>query len=91
MISISTTIETLELEIQSNSSSAVGGIEALSSSLSKLKNAIRGGVGLNGVVNQLRNLDSTIKSVDSTSVGKIDKLFDTLSKLQNIGKIRILL
>ena len=41
-----TTIEQLELEVQSSSTSAVAGIDALSASLSKLKNAVRGGVGL---------------------------------------------
>lgn len=44
-----TTIEQLELEVQSSSTSAVAGIDALSASLSKLKNAVRGGVGLTSV------------------------------------------
>ena len=47
---MSTTIEQLELEIQSNSTSAVGGIDALSESLRRLKAATapvsKGGVGL---------------------------------------------
>lgn len=49
-----TTIEQLELEVQSSSTSAVAGIDALSASLSKLKNAVRGGVGLTSVANQVR-------------------------------------
>ena len=47
-----TTIEQLELEVQSSSSSAVSGIDALSASLAKLKAATKGGVGLTTVANQ---------------------------------------
>ena len=36
-----TTIESLELQVQSSSTSAVKGIDALSASLSKLKNATK--------------------------------------------------
>ncbi len=60
-----TTIEQLELEVQSSSTSAVAGIDALSASLSKLKNAVRGGVGLTSVANQVRNLDTAL-SMDSS-------------------------
>ena len=38
---MSTTVESLELEIQSNSNSAVKGIDALASSLNKLKLATK--------------------------------------------------
>ena len=89
-----TTIEQLELEVQSSSTSAVAGIDALSASLSKLKNAVRGGVGLTSVANQVRNLDTALKSMDSSGADKIDKLKGLGSlkisssignQLQNIG------
>ena len=86
---MSTTIESLELEINSNSTQAVSGIDALSSSLSKLKNAIKGGVGLTSVANQVRNLDTALQSVDGSSADKIDKLANSLSKLSALGKIKI--
>ena len=76
-----TTIEQLELEVQSSSTSAVAGIDALSASLSKLKNAVRGGVGLTSVANQVRNLDTALKSMDSSGADKIDKLASSLEKL----------
>lgn len=75
-----TTIEQLELEVQSSSTSAVAGIDALSASLSKLKNAVRGGVGLTSVANQVRNLDTALKSMDSSGADKIDKLASSLEK-----------
>ena len=84
-----TTIESLELQVQSSSTSAVKGIDALSASLSKLKNATKGGVGLNSVANQVRNLDTALKSVDGSSADKIDKLSNSLSKLKGLGSIKI--
>ena len=84
-----TTIEQLELEVQSSSTSAVAGIDALSTSLSKLKNAIRGGVGLTSVVNQVRNLDTALQSVDGSSADKIDKLANSFGKLSTLGKVKI--
>lgn len=84
-----TTIEQLELEVQSSSTSAVAGIDALSASLSKLKNAVRGGVGLTSVANQVRNLDTALKSMDSSGADKIDKLTSSLEKLKGLGSLKI--
>lgn len=84
-----TTIESLELQVQQNATSAVGGIDALSASLSRLKNAVKGGVGLNSVANQVRNLDTALKSVDGSSADKINKLTDSLSKLKGLGNIKL--
>jgi hypothetical protein len=85
---MSTTIESLELEINSNSTQAVSGIDALSSSLSKLKNAVKGGVGLTSVANQVRNLNAAL-SAGGSSAEKIDKLAVSLAKLSSLGKIKI--
>ena len=84
-----TTIESLELEVQSSSTSAVNGIDALSASLSKLKIATKGGVGLRSVANQLRDLNTALKGVDASSVDKVDKLATSLSKLQGLGNLKL--
>ncbi len=84
-----TTIESLELEVQSNASSAEKGIDALSASLSKLKNAVKGGVGLTSVTNQLKNLNSAVQSLDGNADSKIDKLTTSLVKLSSLGKIKL--
>lgn len=86
---MSTTIESLELQIQSSATSATTGIDSLSSSLSKLRNSIKGDIGLNGVVNQVRNLDMAVKSIDGSSADRVDRLASSLSKLSNLGKLRI--
>lgn len=86
---MSTTIESLELQIQSSATSATTGIDSLSSSLSKLRNSIKGDIGLNGVVNQVRNLDAAVRSIDGGSADRVDRLASSLSKLSNLGKLRI--
>lgn len=89
MSSIPTTIEQLELEVQSSSTSAVSGIDALSASLSKLKTATKGGVGLTSVANSVRSLDTALKSMDASGASKIDTLANSLEKLKNLGSIKI--
>ena len=84
-----TTIESLELEVQSSSTSATSGIDALSASLSKLKNATKGGVGLTSVANQIRNLNTALQGIDGSSAGKLDTLSNSLSKLSGLGSIKI--
>ena len=82
------TIESLQLEVQSSSDSAARSIDNLTSTLGKLKSATKG-IGLTGVVNQVRNLDSALKSVDGASADKIDKLATSLSKLNGVGTIKL--
>ena len=84
-----TTIEQLELEVQSSSTSAVSGIDALSASLSKLKTATKGGVGLTSVANSVRSLDTALKSMDASGASKIDTLVTSLEKLKNLGNLKI--
>lgn len=71
---MSTTIESLQLEIQSNSKSAVSGIDALTQSLEKLRSATKGGLGLGSVSKQIKEIGSATNSIDSSSANKISDL-----------------
>ena len=84
-----TTIEQLELQVQSSSASAEKGIDALSASLSKLKGAVKGGVGLNAVATQLNNINAALNGMSGDSPQKLSKLADSLQKLSNIGNLKI--
>jgi hypothetical protein len=86
---MSTTIESLELEVKQNGSSAVQGIDALSASLTRLKDATKGGMGLNSVANQIRNLSTALNSMDASSADKITKLANSLEKLKGLGSLKI--
>lgn len=77
---MSTTIEQLELEISQNSAGAISGIDALTSSLKKLKNATKNGLGFSAVINDVKNAN-----LDGVKA-KLEGLVDTLSPLANLTK-----
>ena len=64
---MSTAIESLELEIQSNSASAVKGIDALTQSLDKLKNATKGGLGLSSVSKEAGKFSDAMNKVKNSN------------------------
>lgn len=86
---MATTIEQLELEVQSNAGSAVSGIEALSNTLTKLRNATKGGVGLTTVAKQLNRFNSAMAGVDATSASKINTIASSLERLKNLSGMKL--
>lgn len=89
---MSTTIEQLELEVQSNSTSAVSGIDALSESLRRLKAATspvsKGGVGLSALSNSIKKFSSSISGLSGLTLAKeqIQSLMDSLKPLESVQK-----
>ena len=79
---MSTTIESLELEIVANSKSAVSGIEALSNSLGKLKSATKN-LGLKNVSNDIKGIGKAAKEVKNASSSFTD-LFHKIKSFANI-------
>ena len=76
---MSTTIESLEIEVLSNSKSASKGLDKLTKSLEKLKTATSGGIGLTSVNKDLEKLNSTLTSVSS----RTNKVSSTLNTARN--------
>ena len=76
------TIEQLELEIVSNSSSAISGIDALTQSLTKLKGVTTGKLGLTSVA---KELDAFNKVDVWAASAKIKSLADALSKMSKLN------
>lgn len=89
---MSTTIEQLELEVQSNSTSAVGGIDALSESLRRLKAATapvsKGGVGLGALSNSLKKFSQSVSGLTGLTLAKeqVQGLVDALKPLESVQK-----
>ena len=80
---MSINIDSLQLEIQTNSSNAAGGIDSLAQSLERLKK-----VGsFNVVVKNLNNLSSALDKLRSTSsgLGKLNSLASTIELLKKAG------
>lgn len=82
---MSTTIDSLQIEITQNSQQAVNGLDALTASLGRLKAASRGGVGLTAVSNQLKKLNDAVNTMQNPST-KISQLVSALKPLESIGK-----
>lgn len=89
---MSTTIEQLELEVQSSSTSAVDGIDALSESLRRLKAATapvsKGGVGLGALSNSLKKFSQSVSGLSGLTLAReqIQGLVDALKPLESVQK-----
>lgn len=80
---MSTTIDSLSIEIQSNSTGAAQGIDALAASLGKLKS--NGTISV--AVKNLNNLTTALKNMTSvaSNASKISSLADAMVKLKSVG------
>lgn len=79
---MSTTIESLELEIKQNSQSAVDGINALTQSLTNLRNATKGGLGLKSVTNSLSDINGKL----NPAITQMKKFSNIIKNIQSINK-----
>lgn len=84
-MSEATTIDTLEVEITSNSTGAAKGIDELAASLGKLKS--NGSVGV--AVKNLERLSTALKGLTpvASNASKLGALADSITKLSNAGSI----
>ena len=85
---MSTSIESLELEIKSSSQSAVSGIEALATSLGKLKAATSGGLGLNSVAKNLTSIKTAVDNMGNIT-NKLNGLSRAVNELTKLGNVKI--
>ena len=81
---MSTTIESLELEIKSNSNNAGNGIDALTQSLTKLKSATKGGLGLNAVASQIQEIGTASAAINPTVSTNVSGLAKAISSFNGI-------
>ena len=86
---MATTIERLELEVQSNTASAVSGLEALSETLGKVKTAAKGGMGLTSVSKRLESLNTALSALNTGNFDKISKVAESLEKLKSVSGVKI--
>lgn len=89
MRTVSTTIEQLELEVQSSATSAVAQLDALASSLGKVKSATKGGVGLTAVARQLTTLNTALNGISSTNADNLNKMAQGLQALSSCGNLKL--
>ncbi len=78
---MSTTIESLELEIKSSSQSAESGLDKLTASLGKLRAAAKGGIGLTAVAKQIQAVNTATSGVSDDGVNNITGLAKAIELL----------
>ena len=83
---MSTTIESLELEILSNSTSAVAGINALTQSLTKLKNSTKN-LGLKGVAKDVGKLGNAMKKAADSNKKAAGSFTDMYYRMKTVGNV----
>ena len=79
---MSDTIEQLELEIVSNSTSAVDGINALTQSLEKLKTAAKGGLGLTKVAKETKTFKESMSKLTNENKKASESFTDFYNKMK---------
>lgn len=89
---MSITVEQLELEVRSDATSASSGIDALASSLHKLREATapvsKNGMGLGSLSNSLKKFSDSLSGLSGLSIAKekIEDLADALKPLESVQK-----
>lgn len=84
-------LQGLEFQIVNDSAAAVKGMEALSTTLERLKKATSGGTsGLNRTATGISQISNALKSFNSSEAGvKIRELAVGLATLRDVGKVTI--
>ena len=86
---MSNTIESLEIEIIGSSQSAEKALDALEDSLTRIKNAVKGGCGLTAVTNQLTAMNTALGSMNSSSISNLTALAKGLETLSKVGNFKL--
>ena len=77
-------LESLEFEIQHNTTKASAGIDALTASLGRLRNATRGFTSMTKATKSLRDLNTELSRFRANDLERIARAMESLSKLHNI-------
>ena len=72
-------LEGLEFQIEAKSEEGTKGIDALTASLGKLKQATKGGLGLNSKVKELNKLNEALKGFHSDKLESLGKALESLN------------
>lgn len=83
-------IDTLRIEVTSDSSKAVSGIDKLISTLERIKSVTGGSnKGLSSIKRNLESISKAADKINSDSISKIDKLSESMKGLSAVSKIKI--
>lgn len=83
------TVESLQVEVQAASTEAAKSIDSLADTLSKLKAATKGGLGLPVVSKQLTTLNTALNGISGANADNLNKLAQGLQTLSSCGNLKL--
>ena len=83
------TVESVQIEVSTLSSAAAKSIDELTNTLSRLKSATKGGLGLTPVSKQLTTLNTALNSISSTNADNLNKMAQGLQALSTCGNLKL--
>ena len=86
---MSTTIESLELAVQTKAVSAVDELEKLRDTLDQLKTVASSGAGLGSVKRQLTSLNTALDTMSESNISKLNNLALGLKAFNGVGNIKL--
>ena len=80
----------LNLQIQDNSSKAAEGLNRLATALTRVKQAVGGGLKLGPIANQIKKLnDAVAKAIPEQSLANLERFANAIEKLNSAGGIKL--
>lgn len=80
----------LNLQIQDNSSKAAEGLDRLATALTRVKQAVGGGLKLGPIANQIKKLnDAVAKAIPEQSLANLERFANAIEKLNAAGGIKL--
>ena len=84
-----TTMEQLEIQINSSSTNAVEGISKLSRSLNRLNTVLKGSFDTSNIVQGIQTLNAGLKQLDGSAADKLKNIAESLKVLKSIGTVAV--
>lgn len=84
-----TTMEQLEIQINSSSTNAVEGISKLSRSLNRLNTVLKNSFDTSNVVQGIQTLNAGLKQLDGSAADKLRNIAESLKALKSVGTVTV--
>ena len=86
---MSTTIETLQVDIQQGANTASSGLDALTKSLTTLRTAVKGGAGLTTTTGQISKLNKALSALSGGAISNLTALATGLQGLSSASGMKL--
>lgn len=84
-----TTMEQLEIQVNSSSTNAVEGISKLSRSLNRLNAVLKSSFDTSNIVQGIQTLNAGLKQLDGSAADKLRNIAESLKALKSVGTVTV--